>query len=249
MNFKTPCSLLVTFLLAGVCHAQTDDGSFWHGSGQHELPDGIRINLESDRTNYFLGENIVLYYHITNGASNAFKISVGGDYRGSTRPDRFKVRAVSADAKPVADPTPGMRNFGGGFMSGSEIRQGTNWYEHVHVIEYCRFDGPGIYDVHAFHDLGFGKKRAADSRDVSMTIRLQAPSEEQAEAILVADETAKPYYGSTWGQKGEVRLEDLFEPPLSILNAADVGIELFGEEGLQTIIADLNESIFAGGQK
>ena len=45
--------------------------------------------------------------------------------------------------------------------------------------------------------------------------------------------------------KGEVRLEDLFEPPLSILNAADVGIELFGEEGLQTIIADMNEALFA----
>jgi type I restriction enzyme R subunit len=30
---------------------------------------------------------------------------------------------------------------------------------------------------------------------------------------------------------GEVRIEDLFEPPLSILNAADVGVELFGEQG------------------
>ena len=49
--------------------------------------------------------------------------------------------------------------------------------------------------------------------------------------------------------KGEVRLEDLFEPPLSILNAADVGIELFGEQGLQTIIADMNEAIFSGGAK
>ena len=48
--------------------------------------------------------------------------------------------------------------------------------------------------------------------------------------------------------KGEVRIEDLFEPPLSILNAADVGIELFCEEGLQTILADKNESIFAGGR-
>ena len=44
---------------------------------------------------------------------------------------------------------------------------------------------------------------------------------------------------------GEVRIEDLFEPPLSILNAADVGVELFGEQGLQDIVADLNEAIFA----
>jgi type I restriction enzyme R subunit len=43
---------------------------------------------------------------------------------------------------------------------------------------------------------------------------------------------------------GKVELEDLFEPPLSILNAADVGIELFGELGLQTIIADMNQTLF-----
>jgi len=44
---------------------------------------------------------------------------------------------------------------------------------------------------------------------------------------------------------GEVRIEDLFEPPLSILNAADVGVELFGEQGLQDIVTDLNEALFA----
>jgi type I restriction enzyme R subunit len=47
------------------------------------------------------------------------------------------------------------------------------------------------------------------------------------------------------GENFHAWLEDLFEPPLSILNAADVGIELFGEEGLQTIIADMNEALFA----
>jgi len=44
---------------------------------------------------------------------------------------------------------------------------------------------------------------------------------------------------------GRVQLEDLFEPPLSILNAADVGVELFGEQGLQAIVSDLNDSLFA----
>lgn len=43
---------------------------------------------------------------------------------------------------------------------------------------------------------------------------------------------------------GRVRLEDLFEPPLSILDAAGKGIELFGEEGLRQVVADLNEGIF-----
>lgn len=43
---------------------------------------------------------------------------------------------------------------------------------------------------------------------------------------------------------GKVELEDLFEPPLSILNAADIGIELFGEQGLQDVVADMNATLF-----
>lgn len=43
---------------------------------------------------------------------------------------------------------------------------------------------------------------------------------------------------------GRIQLEDLFKPPLSILNAAGLGVELFGEKGLRDIIADLNESVF-----
>jgi len=44
--------------------------------------------------------------------------------------------------------------------------------------------------------------------------------------------------------RGRIELEDLFQPPLSILNAAEVGVELFGEMGLKEIIEDMNESVF-----
>jgi type I restriction enzyme R subunit len=44
--------------------------------------------------------------------------------------------------------------------------------------------------------------------------------------------------------KGRVELEDLFNPPLSILNAAGMGVELFGERGLREIINDMNASVF-----
>lgn len=43
---------------------------------------------------------------------------------------------------------------------------------------------------------------------------------------------------------GKIELEDLFQPPLSILNAAGLGVELFGEKGLREIVKDLNESVF-----
>lgn len=43
---------------------------------------------------------------------------------------------------------------------------------------------------------------------------------------------------------GKIQLEDLFRPQLSILNAAGLGVELFGETGLKEIIEDMNVSIF-----
>ena len=42
----------------------------------------------------------------------------------------------------------------------------------------------------------------------------------------------------TAASPGEIDLEDLFQPPLSILNAAGIGVELFGEQGLKEIIKD-----------
>lgn len=45
--------------------------------------------------------------------------------------------------------------------------------------------------------------------------------------------------------KGKVSIEDLFAPPLSILNAANLGIELFGEQGLRQVVEELNESVLA----
>jgi type I restriction enzyme R subunit len=44
--------------------------------------------------------------------------------------------------------------------------------------------------------------------------------------------------------KGKLSLEDLFQPPLSVLNAAGLGIELFGEQGLKDLFDDLNRSVF-----
>lgn len=44
--------------------------------------------------------------------------------------------------------------------------------------------------------------------------------------------------------KGNIGIDDLFQPPLSILNAAELGVELFGERGLKEIIKEMNDSVF-----
>jgi type I restriction enzyme R subunit len=43
--------------------------------------------------------------------------------------------------------------------------------------------------------------------------------------------------------KGKVSLDDLFTPPLSILNAGNLGVELFGERGLKTLLEEINQSV------
>lgn len=43
---------------------------------------------------------------------------------------------------------------------------------------------------------------------------------------------------------GHVRLDDLFEPPLSILDAAGKGVNLFGEEGLREVVERLDADVF-----
>lgn len=45
--------------------------------------------------------------------------------------------------------------------------------------------------------------------------------------------------------KGKIEIEELFNPPLAILNAAGLGVDLFGEQGLQEVINEMNESIFS----
>ncbi len=45
--------------------------------------------------------------------------------------------------------------------------------------------------------------------------------------------------------RGKVDMDDLFKPPLSILNAAGLGVELFGEQGLRDVVNDLNDTVFS----
>lgn len=44
--------------------------------------------------------------------------------------------------------------------------------------------------------------------------------------------------------RGAVTLDDLFEPPLKLMDAVGRGIELFGEDGLKQVVTDLNANVF-----
>ena len=48
--------------------------------------------------------------------------------------------------------------------------------------------------------------------------------------------------------KGKFDMQDLFQPPLSLLNAAGRGVELFGTARLKEVISDMNQSVFQQSQ-
>ena len=45
--------------------------------------------------------------------------------------------------------------------------------------------------------------------------------------------------------RGTLGLTDLFQPPLSTINAAGFGVELFGREGLREVVEEMNIAVFA----
>jgi hypothetical protein len=69
-----------------------------------EIPKGVRVRLEFEKSQFQLGESILAHYVIDNTGDKPFKFSFGGDYRGPGRPNRFHVAATDDAGKPVPDP-------------------------------------------------------------------------------------------------------------------------------------------------
>src|SRR5258706_8212392 len=119
------------------------------------VPTNAVITLQFDKTEFLIGENIFASYVISNRGGEPFRVDVGGDYRGGTRANRFKVTATRSDGLVVEDPSPVQWQMGG-LSPGASVAPGTNWYESVWVARYCEFLEPGDYTIRVFHDLGWG---------------------------------------------------------------------------------------------
>lgn len=164
--------------------------------------DSMKISLLADKAEFFLGENILLHYRIENTGKEHLGIDVGGDYRGGTRANRFKVTVVDAAGRELPDPAPTQHDMGGLSPLGG-AKPGAAWFENVWLLRYRTFDRPGDYTVTVFHDLGWGERQATDPRMVTLKLRLKMPSEAEARQVIANMEKAKSNPGSTWGTKGQ----------------------------------------------
>ena len=165
-----------------------------------EVPAGARVSLEADRTEWFLGENIVVHFKVENVGATPFNVSSGGDYRGGTRSNRFVISARDAAGHLVPDPDPVQRITGG--MAGDQtLAPGQTWYETLSLLPFCRFEAPGDYDVSASHDLGWQATPAHPLPIATLKIRLKMPSPKEARTIVEALEKMPPNPGVLMGTK------------------------------------------------
>lgn len=155
-----------------------------HAAAQQSItpppPGRARVVLSTDRPRFFLGENVLVHYCIENTSSTPFQIRHGGDYRGGSRSQRFKMTLTDERGAAVADPDPSGYHEGGSGAAPTIAPQG-HWCQSVQLMRYARVDLPGVYTIRVVHDLGWPKGQAPEGRT---TLTMVMPTAEEAEQVV-----------------------------------------------------------------
>lgn len=190
--------LCLATLLCGL-RVRADDAARWGSGTAQPVPQGAKVTLALDRTDYFLGENVLVHFVLENSGNEPFEASWGGDYRGASRHLRFKVTATDELGKVADDPDPSPNCFGG--MGGpSKLQPGEKFTTSLPLMRYCQIDKPGAYTIRAAHD--FGWKEGERKRPVGETrITFRMPTAAEAEQVVAQMEKLPSDPSSRWGQR------------------------------------------------
>lgn len=161
------------------------------------------MTLETDRPEYFLGENVVVNFVLENTGTEPFKASVGGDYRGCDRNLRFKVTATDEQGHVMPSPDPNPMCMGG-LGTSLPVKPGEKLYFSLPIMRYCQFDKPGRYTIRASHDFGWKKDgdRKIPVGEITLTLKMPTP-EEAAKVVDHMEKLSDIPSGSSWGKKSE----------------------------------------------
>jgi hypothetical protein len=171
----------------------------WTSSATTPVPPGAKVTLELDREWYFVGENVLVHFALTNAGGQPLQASFGGDYRGASRHLRFKVTATDEQGHLVEDPDPTPTCFGGKGATVT-LKPGESHFASIPLMRYRRIDHAGRYTVRVTHDFGWKEgKRPRPVGEVKITFRL--PSPEQAEQVVEQMEKLPEDPSTSFGQK------------------------------------------------
>jgi len=147
------------------------------------IPNGINIKLELDKTEFFLGENILLHFCLENRGRESITFNTGHDYRGGNRSNRFKLTITDINGNILPDPDPGFNL--GGIAGDNELKSGEQWCQSLPLFRYVRIDEAGLYQIKAQHDFGWIDDDKNNPLPVGKTkIKLNMPNEKQAKQVV-----------------------------------------------------------------
>lgn len=164
-------------------------------------PEGpLQLTLQTDKTRFVLGENILIHFTVTNTGSTPITIEVGGDYRGAMRQTRFLVTAVDQDGKEAPDPYPSTMNMGG-LVPTFTLKPNEQFIESLSLANYRELEKAGTYTITATHDLGLPKGTTPPKATVTITVT--EPTPEQAKEILQQALSLPTDRNNTWGKRAQ----------------------------------------------
>lgn len=149
-----------------------------------KAPTQYKVRASFDKAKYFLGENAMLNLSIENTGKDPITLDTGGDYRGTVRSTRFRVKALAQDGSVVPDPHPDADMYCEGGLGGSQqLYHAAQANFSVSLPLYARIENPGKYKVSISHDFGWrlpDDKRPTGTADVEFV----APSAAEASKLV-----------------------------------------------------------------
>ncbi len=146
-------------------------------------PASARVTLGTGRREYFLGENVLVEFRVTNDGSTPFGVELGGDYRGP-RASRFVVTATDQLGRKVPDPNPVWGSNFGGLSRGGDVEPGSSYRENVPIMRYVDIREPGRYRIRICHDLGWNETPEAPSPSAELELDFAMPDLESAKRVV-----------------------------------------------------------------
>ncbi len=109
---------------------------------------GYRIDgkFSLAKPDYFIGEPIYVEFEVVNRGDQPIYFSTGGDYRATSRHDRFSFSVVATDGEEAPDPVQ-RGGLGGGLGSKPSVAPGGTYSETLFLDEYRAFPKAGVYTV------------------------------------------------------------------------------------------------------
>ena len=179
----TISATITPLFLASLSTAADPDLEPRWGRDASPVPEGARVTLKLDKNEYTIGEIISMVFVLENAGSVPFTFEVGGDYRGTGFPLRYKVVAKDEKGEVMPDITKFAMDMGG--ISGPrELKPGEKYEETLPLLSYTTLAQPGIYTLGVAHDFSWKATPERKHPWAHASFTLVLPTPEQARNMV-----------------------------------------------------------------